>query len=123
MNRTEAIAEIEQLIEWTLATVFEGRCPRCEAMTYSDESIMLATRHPGGEGDRHIRDGERVAHAQDCPVLGMQDHALSLAQRFGLELLYGSERRGEMSYFGPLAVIKKGDPRPPNMFTVGEMED
>jgi hypothetical protein len=122
MNRTDAVRELEQTIEWMMATFFEGRCPRCEAMAFSDETIMLATRHPGGEGDQNVRDAERIPHAQDCPCRPETffERAGYLCERFGLEVEFDSESRGDKAYYGPRFVRHRGHVRAPDgLFLIG----
>jgi hypothetical protein len=113
VNRTDATREIVQTIEWMMATVFEGRCPRCEALGLGDDSVMLQTDGP--EGRQRWHDGAWIGHTDSCPCETDRffDRAGFLCQRFGLEVEFASELRDGKLYFGPRFVRESGLKRNP----------
>ena len=113
MNRSQAIQELEQLIEATKATFFEGRCPRCEGLSAvpRPDTVTLETRSPTSEG-RQIAFGGSL-HAEGCPVPNLEDRGDELGARFVIDIVYNSFRspkHPDKAYFGPVAVIRRGEP-------------
>jgi len=113
VNRSQAIQELEQLIEWTKATFFEGRCPRCEGLSAvpGPNTMTLKTSSPTSEARRIAFGGS--LHAEGCPVPYLEDRGDELGARFGIDIVYNSFRSPDhldKGYFGPVAVIKRGEP-------------
>jgi hypothetical protein len=121
VNRSDAVRELEQTIEWMMATLFEGRCPRCEALALGTDTVLLQTSSPGTE-TRTIRDGARIGHTDACPADAERffERAGYLCERFGLEVEFTSEGRGDMSYYGPRFVRQRGgDRNSEGLFLIG----
>lgn len=121
MNRSHAVRELEQSIEWMMATFFEGRCPRCEALALGDDTVLLQTSSPGRE-TQTIRDGAQVGHMDECPADTERffERAGHLCERFALEVEFTSERRGDKAYYGPRFVRQGGHDRDPEgLYLIG----
>lgn len=112
MNRTDAMKELEQSIEWMMTTFFEGRCPRCEALAFGEDTVLLKTSSPA-EDTRVIRDGTRIGHTDKCPADAERffERAGYLCGRFGLEVEFTSEARDDKAYYGPRFVRERGHER------------
>jgi hypothetical protein len=120
VNKTEAVKELEQTIDWMMTTIFEGRCPRCEALGLGDDSVTLETHGP--EGRQRFHDGSSIGHIDSCPCETDRffDRAGYLCDRYGLELEFDSELRDRKMYFGPRFIRERSpDRNPRHLFLIG----
>jgi hypothetical protein len=114
MNRSQAIRELEQLIAWSLATWFEGRCPRCGVTTRSEDSVLVSNGSSAGE-NLALPEDQRGSHFEACPLRTFDDRTEYLCQEFGLALVYGAAgdtRQPEDLYWGPIEVVVTDRPLP-----------
>jgi hypothetical protein len=77
MNRTQAIARVDEILDMFAEMYVSGRCPRCEVLLYDEKDEELP---PGTAATR------RVVHSGSCEVAGCAEELARLSTRFGIPL-------------------------------------
>ena len=114
IDRPQAIRELEQLIDWSLATWFEGRCPSCGVVTRSVDRVLVASES-SAEESHTSSDEPWEGHLETCPLRTFDVRAEYLSREFGLALVYGADgdtRQPQDLYWGPIEVVETDGPLP-----------
>jgi hypothetical protein len=90
MNREEAAAEVDQLLNLWNSQAVDGRCPRCEALLelkdVEPDEVSPRIRETLNAGDEPAGYGEMwMHHAEDCTVRDALAEAVIGARPWGFE--------------------------------------
>ena len=77
MNRTQAIARVDEILDMFAEMYVSGRCPRCEVLLCDEEDRELP---PGTAATR------RFVHSAPCEIAQCAEELARLSTRFGIPL-------------------------------------
>jgi hypothetical protein len=77
MNRTQAIARVDEILDMFAEIYVSGRCPRCEVLLHNEEDRELP---PGTAATR------RIVHSASCEIARCPEELARLSRRFGIPL-------------------------------------